>query len=168
MSTITRENTCCFTGHRPEKLPWGHNETDARCAALKARIADALDILYARGYRHFISGMALGADTYFCEAALSLRDRRDGVTVEAAIPFEGQASRWSPLSRERYERLCAACDIRTVLSGSYTKWCMHERNRYMVDSSSLLLAVFDGSTGGTKYTVDYALKRGLEVVAFGY
>ena len=27
---------CAFTGHRPEHLPWRTDETDARCAALKA------------------------------------------------------------------------------------------------------------------------------------
>ncbi len=168
MDTNEREKTCCFTGHRPEKLPWGYDETDARCAALKGRIADALEALYARGYRHFISGMALGADTYLCEAALALRDRYPGVTVEAAVPFAGQSNRWTPEARERHRRLCEACDVNTVLRQDYTRWCMFERNRYMVDRSSLLLAVFDGSAGGTKYTVDYALSRGLEVVAFGY
>ena len=30
--------TCCFTGHRPDKLPWGPDESDPRCAALKTVI----------------------------------------------------------------------------------------------------------------------------------
>ena len=36
-------DTCCFTGHRPDKLPWGTREEDPRCAALKGRIAAALE-----------------------------------------------------------------------------------------------------------------------------
>lgn len=63
-----RQESCCFTGHRPAKLPWGFDETDARCLHLKARIADALEAAYESGYRHFICGMALGCDLYFCEA----------------------------------------------------------------------------------------------------
>ena len=70
-----RQESCCFTGHRPAKLPWGFDETDARCLHLKARIADALEAAYESGYRHFICGMALGCDLYFCEAALALRER---------------------------------------------------------------------------------------------
>ena len=66
-----RQESCCFTGHRPAKLPWGMDETDARCLRLKARIADALEAAYQSGYRHFICGMALGCDLYFCEAALA-------------------------------------------------------------------------------------------------
>ena len=41
-----RQESCCFTGHRPAKLPWGMDETDARCLRLKAQIADALEAAY--------------------------------------------------------------------------------------------------------------------------
>ena len=34
----------------------------------------------------------------------------------------------------------------------------------MVDHSSLLIAAFDGSAGGTRYTVEYAMRRRLDVV----
>ena len=37
-----KEISCCFTGHRPAKLPWKYRETDPRCIALKKRIADAV------------------------------------------------------------------------------------------------------------------------------
>ena len=30
-----KEKTCAFTGHRPQKLPFGFNEADERCTALK-------------------------------------------------------------------------------------------------------------------------------------
>ena len=102
---MDREHTCCFTGHRPEKLPWGYDERDPRCLALKARLDRAVEEAWEKGMRHFICGMAQGADFYFCEAALALRARRPGVTVEAAIPCEEQASRWPEADRERYFRL---------------------------------------------------------------
>ena len=25
---MNKEKTCCFTGHRPDKLPWGEDEAD--------------------------------------------------------------------------------------------------------------------------------------------
>ena len=37
-----RPCTCCFTGHRPEKLPWGSDESDPRCTALKKKLSDAV------------------------------------------------------------------------------------------------------------------------------
>ena len=91
---IRRDVSCCFTGHRPDKLPWGFDEGDPRCAALKASIARELERLYGRGYRHFISGMAQGCDLYFAEAALALRERYPDVTVEGAVPCPTQADRW--------------------------------------------------------------------------
>ena len=34
----------------------------------------------------------------------------------------------------------------------------------MVDHAERIIAVYDGTLGGTMYTVTYALKRGLELV----
>lgn len=161
---MERETTCCFTGHRPDKLPWGNDESDLRCTALKRRISAAVEEAYERGFRHFICGMARGCDFYFCEAALELRDSRPGVTVEAAIPCEDQASRWREADRERWFRLVGLCDFETMVQHHYDKGCMFRRNRYMVDRSGLLLTVFDGTLGGTMYTVSYAMKRGVEIV----
>ena len=83
---MEQAETCCFTGHRPDKLPWGVREDDPRCTDLKARLAAALEAEYDAGTRHFICGMARGADLYFAEAVLALRERRSGVTLEAARP----------------------------------------------------------------------------------
>ena len=141
-----RQSACCFTGHRPGKLPWRYNEEDLRCVLLKARIADAVEAAYQEGFRHFLCGMALGCDLYFCECVLRLRQTHPDVTVEAAVPCPSQADAWPPDQRRRYERLVAACD------------------RYMVDHAALLIAAFDGSPGGTRYTVEYAMRRGLEIV----
>ena len=160
---VEKSKTCCFTGHRPNKLPWGENENAPECLALKASIARKVEEAYLRGYRHFICGMAQGADFYFCEAVQALRDTYPGVTVEAAIPCESQANRWSRADRERYERLVGFCDFETMVQHHYDRGCMLRRNRYMVDRSSLLIAAFDGSKGGTLYTITYAMKRGIEV-----
>lgn len=161
---MRREITCCFTGHRPEKLPWGWDETDPRCEALKGRIAAEVGRAYGRGYRHFICGMANGADFYFCEAVLALRNRCADVILEAAIPCEEQAARWTEADRDRYFLLVEACDLETLVQHNYDRGCMLRRNRYMVDHASLLIAAFDGMLGGTMYTITYAMRRDLEVV----
>lgn len=161
---MNRETTCSFTGHRPEKLPWRRDESDPRCLALKERLAAAVEDAYDRGMRHFLCGMARGADFYFCDAVLELRERRSGVTLEAVIPCEEQAARWSERERERWFSLVERCDGETMLQHHYDKGCMLRRNRYLVDHSSMLIAVYDGMLGGTMYTLSYAMKRGLETV----
>lgn len=159
-----KQESCCFTGHRPGKLPWRYHEQDARCLALKRRIADAVEMAYAEGFRHFLCGMALGCDLYFCEAVLALREAHPEVTVEAAIPCPTQADTWPEAQKARYARLVRACDFETVVSDRYTPSCMQRRDRYMVDHASLLIAAFDGTAGGTRYTVEYAMRRGLSIL----
>ena len=158
-----RQESCCFTGHRPAKLPWGYNERDPRCVRLKKRIADAVLLAYQEGYRHFLCGMAQGCDLYFCEAVLALRERYPEVTVEAAIPCPTQADAWPEAERDRYRELVARCDMETMVSDTYSSTCMQRRDRYMVDHAMLLIAAFDGTAGGTRYTVEYALRRGIEI-----
>ena len=116
-----RQVTCSFTGHRPEKLPWGEDESDIRCAELKERLFDAVLAAYDQGYRHFLCGMARGSDFWFCEAVLRLQEIQTDVSLEAVIPFLGQADRWSRGDRARYQRLLNCCDYETVVQEEYSQ-----------------------------------------------
>lgn len=162
---MTPEITCCFSGHRPSRLPWGTQEDDPRCLALRARLEKAVAEAYAAGYRHFLCGMAQGADLYFCEEVLRLRELHPEVTVEAAVPFAGQADHWPESDRQRRQALLDRCNYETVIQHTYTAGCMHRRNRYMVDRSSRLIAVYDGvPRGGTMNTLSYAMRKGVDTV----
>jgi uncharacterized phage-like protein YoqJ len=156
--------TCCFTGHRISKLPWGGDENDPRCSALKEKLSAVTEAVYQSGVRHFICGMANGCDLYFAEAVLALRSAHPEITLEAAVPFEGQADRWSPELRARYNVLLSSCDRYTLLQRQHTQDCMMRRNRYMVDASSVVVACFDGKPGGTMNTLLYAMREEKEVI----
>ena len=160
-----RPYTCCFTGHRPEKLPWGDDETDGRCAALKKKLQDAVEAAYDEGMRHFICGMARGCDLYFAEAVLALREAERDITLECARPCETQADSWPEAEQERYRSILDRCDFETLVQHSYDRFCMTRRNRYMVDRSCRLIAVYNGMPkGGTCQTLLYAMKKGLDTV----
>lgn len=145
----------CLTGNRPHKMPFAENSESGK--ALKARIVSAVGALADEGYTLFISGMAPGADMYFAEAVLTLKSER-GLTLEAAVPFPGQSRSFSAHDRGRYEKILANADKVTVLGQNYTPYCYFVRNRYMVESSDVVLTVDYGSSGGTASTVAYAKK----------
>ena len=159
-----RDMTCSFTGHRPQHLPWLTDENDRRCLSLKAEIAERLQQIYEKGYRRFLCGMALGCDMYFAEAVLALRDLYPDVRLEALIPCGSQPERWTRAQRERYNSLIDRCDRVTVLQVHYTPDCMVRRNCLMVDRSSLLLACYRGTPGGTRGTLLYAMRQQVPVI----
>ena len=161
--TVDTSITCCFTGHRPDKLPWKTEERDPRCLALKEELRKALERAYNAGYRHFICGMARGADLYFAEAVIALREQKSDITLEGARPCETQADAWPEEERCRYDMLLNQCNYETLVQHHYDRGCMMRRNRYMVDRASRIIAVYDGvPKGGTAQTLAYALKKGLE------
>ena len=75
---------CAFTGHRPQSLPFGFNETDERCITLKQTLrAEIIRLIEHEGVTHFISGMALGIDMYVAEIVLGLKSRYKGIPMAA-------------------------------------------------------------------------------------
>lgn len=160
---MERETTCCFTGHRENKLPWRGNEADARCVALKKSIRIAVERAYLAGMRHFISGMATGSDLYFAEAVLALREKLPDITLEAAIPWSGQADGWTEEQKQRYNAVREQCDYETIVSARYTPDCLKRRNEYMVDHSALVIAAYSGASGGTRNTMLYAMRHNVEL-----
>ena len=87
-----------------------------------------------------------------------------GLRLVAVIPFRGQESRFPAVDRERFRRVLAAADHSVTLSPSYHAGCYAVRNNYLVEHAALLVAWYDGSPGGTHYTVRRALGRGLEFI----
>ena len=156
--------TVAFTGKRPQNLPWLFNEQDERCLQLKERLKAEIENCIKQGYTAFISGMALGVDTFVAETVLELKSRYPTITLEAAIPCESQSDKWYAADRERYRVLLNQCDKRTYVGREYTADCMLKRNKYMVDKANLLIAVCSELSGGTGATVKCAQSKGIEVL----
>lgn len=159
------EKCCAFTGHRPKKFPWGYNESDARCVALKEALMEQIVKLVNTGYTDFFSGMAEGVDTWATLAVLALKKENPALKLHCVLPYEGQADQWSASARELYFSILAQADSVVYISREYSKDCMLKRNRYLVDHTACLLAVYNGEwRGGTAMTVRYARKLGREVI----
>ncbi|MDE6710917.1 MAG: DUF1273 domain-containing protein [Alistipes sp.] len=143
--------TVAFTGHRTYR-----SEADA---ALRRKIGE----LHAAGCRTFLSGMAAGFDLAAAEAVIACRSRLPGLRLVAAVPFEGHINRFSCEDQERFRRIMAAADETVVLSECYHRGVYMVRNDYLVSRAARVVAWFDGSPGGTRYTVQQALRSGRQV-----
>ncbi|MDE5977575.1 MAG: DUF1273 domain-containing protein [Turicibacter sp.] len=162
---IEKERTVCFTGHRSQKLPWRFNEGDERCKAMKETLRVELKKAIERGYRTFHCGMALGFDMICAETILTLKKKYNDIKIIGALPCKTQDIKWSHKDRERYRELLKQLDGIRCEYDTYTgPECMLERNRFMVNNSSLMIALFNGQCGGTKSTLDYARSQGLEII----
>lgn len=155
---------CAFSGHRPQKLPWGYDEQDPRCLAVKQMLGKRLGEAWELGCRTFLCGMAQGCDTYFAEAVIALRQKHPQARLVAMIPWPGQADGWPEEDRRRYAGLCAACDSREILEPHYSTGCALRRNSTMVRRAAVLISVYDGSRSGTGSTVRQAEKLGLTIL----
>lgn len=145
------KHTCCVTGHRD--IP----------ADKRRFVADELlnEILSAiqEGYTRFISGFAGGVDLMFAEIVAELKSEY-AITLEAAIPYPGRMK----TPDATFQRLIEHCDVVKIHSNEYLSGCYSIRNRYMVDNSERVIAVYDGRKGGgSAQTIRYAEAEGRDV-----
>ena len=96
----------------------------------------------------------------FATVVAELKKENRSLTLEGAIPYQGRLKS----KDQTFQDLLVVCDGVTVLCNSYIPQCFFIRNRYMVDKSSRIIAVYDGrKKGGTFYTIRYAQKQDKEI-----
>ena len=157
--------TCAFTGHRPQNLPWQFNEADTNCLKLKQILNQQISQLAKNGFTDFLSGMALGSDTWAAEAVLNLRKKNPALKLHCILPCKTQAEKWPVSEQERYQKILAQADSIFFTSRNYHPNCMLERNRFMVEKARLLLAVYNGQPhSGTAAAVRHAQKLGCDII----
>lgn len=156
---FNRQTTACFSGYRAEKLP-------ARCAPaaestrqIRQAAARAVRQAAFMGYKSFITGMCTGFDLLCAEEVLRLREEL-GVRLYGAVPFPEQQKNWNAHWRAVYRDVMQRLDGCVTLSPRFYAGCYHRRNRFMVDSSSLVICYYDGQSGGTQKTLAFAEESG--------
>ena len=149
-------NSVCFTGHR--EIPAD------RVEYIEESLLKIIRHLYAEGYRYFHTGGARGFDTLAAKAVLALHAECPLICLRLVLPCKEQAARWSEEDKRVYEEIKMWADDIIYTSEHYTRYCMHERNRRLVDESAVCVCYLQKPTGGTAYTVDYAEKKGLDII----
>lgn len=153
-----------FTGHRPESMTRNPITQEKLAFEVGKVLRQAInDVYHKYGARTFISGMARGVDTWAAQQVLFLRDTHDNpgepIRLICATVHQ-QTALWSKEDKETYDRILAKADqVEIIGDGQDVRADLLQRNRWMVDNSEMLIAVWNGKPGGTKYTIDYAEKK---------
>ena len=142
------------TGHRPNKLGGYSLEAFIKLESIAQRW------LLENKPTKVISGMALGWDQALASAAIKCN-----IPFIAAIPFIGQESKWNYNSKRFYnELLDYADDIIYCSDPGYSAHKMQIRNEYMVDHTDIILAMYDGTKGGTHNCIEYAKSKNKQII----
>lgn len=135
------------TGHRPE------NCEDEGVVRLKARVKLQYPSKAGKKVETFICGMAAGFDLWAADEARLL-----GLDVIAARPWAGHPARKG--DQELYDRILnyATRVVNVDESETYPGvFVYHNRDKWMVDNSDVVMAYWNGyEKGGTYTTVQYA------------
>ena len=151
----------CVTGHRPNKI-YGYDIYNKQWTELKEKFKK---LLVENNCDEAITGMALGVDTVFALAVLELKEEGYDIKLHCAIPCVNYTWKWIKESVDLYDKIIAKADIYKLVSDEFYKpWLMQRRNEYMVYLADKVIAVWNGSTGGTYNCVKYAEKCGKEII----
>lgn len=86
------------------------------------------------------------------------------ILLECAIPCPNQTLKWASTEIDRYNRILGNADKITLVNDHYFSACMLVRNRYMVDHSDTVLAIWNGEeSGGTWQTIKYARSQNKKI-----
>ena len=156
----------CFTGHRPDKLG-GYEENPISRATRAALGIQILELVEANDHVTFVSGMAIGVDTWAAIEVLKVRlQYPDKVALELAIPFVGQQNKWPLVSQMEWLEVYRQADsVEFVDEEGYAPWKLLNRNKWMVDNCDLTVAVWNGEQrGGTAHCIRYASRKDKEII----
>lgn len=156
-----RLHRCCFAGHRPEGILLSE-------ATAKDWLRNQITAAIENGYTTFITGMGMGVDIWAAETVLQLRKEKPSLHLIAVEPYPGFAAKWGGEWLERYNNILSSADLVKQLYQHYNPAGINWRINWMVEHSSRLIAIYNGSAGYTGSFVDYAKAQGLEVVLYPF
>lgn len=180
----------CGTGHRPDKMLGGWDSyIEVNQGIIDLLAKHIVGFHRKHGTETIMSGFAAGWDTILALAVIEAK-KIVPVKLFAAIPCLEQDSKWSDKQKKLYQSLIEQADtVKVIYQDRYNEnpRCLLERNVFMVDNTSAILAYFNGlpyglhhagnmdlptGKGGTLYCLRYAkehsLSTGKSINVFNY
>ncbi len=131
---MEQNKTICFLGNRlilNEKT------------LLKDKIYNKLKTLTQKGYNTFITGAQPGFDTLCAQTLIEMYNEYYFLKLVAVIPYRFHTYKWTFNQEKTYKEILNQCTNIKYLSEYYYYDCYFDWKRYMMNSSSVVMAYYD-------------------------
>ncbi len=135
--------TCAIIGCSPMCFPWGFDEEDEGCAALKLMLLNRISRLRGEGNSRFAVNMDCGVGLYAAEILRGLKESDSDLETVCYVPYEEQATKWTPELRDRYFNALAACTEVVNVTLEKTIGCEFEAHLEAMKEADTVIAVYN-------------------------
>ena len=135
--------TCAIIGCSPMCFPWGFDEEDEGCAALKLILINQITKLRGEGCTRFAVSMDCGVGLYAAEILHGLKEADDALETICYVPYEEQATKWTPELRDRYFNALAACTEVVNVASEKIVGCEFKAHLEGINEADTVIAVYD-------------------------
>lgn len=157
---MARRKVIGISGHRPNRLG-GYESDNPTRDMIVAKLSSILGKMNNEPPGVMvIVGMSMGADFWAAHVCIDLE-----IPFIAAVPFEGQETKWSKGTQEEYRYLLTkAAKVVMVSEGGFEPRKMLIRNEWLVEKSDQVIVVWTGERSGTGHTAYTAFKEGKPLI----
>ena len=142
----------CITGHR--------DISKGRIDYVREQLRKEVEQAIEDGFTMFLCGMADGSDLEFGAIVAEKKETHPDLFLEAVILYKNRLKSKNPL----FKQVLAQCNGMKLIAQEYSPDCFFARNRYLVENSQRVIAVFDGrDRSGTAQTMRMAASKNLEL-----
>ncbi|MCM1007157.1 MAG: SLOG family protein [Ruminococcus flavefaciens] len=174
------DKTLCISGHREKSIiPYQHNKiySALTISAVKLMLYRYIDMAIERGFENFISGLATGIDLWAAEYIIKKKQSNSNITLIGVMPYLRHAEVFPADYKKLLKYVEKNSDILISTNSdpeiiykktSPEKYLYRDRNYYMVDRSSAIIAFLNNNSSytGTRQTVSYGYKTGRRICRF--
>mgnify|MGYP000641248802 CR=1 FL=1 len=130
----------------------GHSHV-SDAADLSVWLDKVLNLLIAAGADRFYLGGYGDFDRMAAEAVKAKKDERPGIEMALVTAYLGRQA-----DGESYDYM-----IYPTLRDVTQRSAIPQRNEWMVDHAARVIAVYNGTSGGTRNTIEYAREQGVSL-----
>lgn len=152
-----KDKKCAVIACPPVYYPWGYDEEDESCVALKIALCKQISLLRSTGITQFEIALDRGAGLYAAELIQNMRETDPAISYDCYVPYEEQATKWTPELRNRYFAVFPDCGDEVIISPVRTVTCELEALIKAIDSADSVIAVCD-EDDDADYNTAIALK----------